>query len=320
MSLSRPVRALPAGRAGVNMSTVSRPLRPRTGESAVTTALLVIDVQQSFLHRPSWRDEEAVPFRARLLELIAGCRARGIPVLHVLHEEPGSGGPFDPASGHVRTMEWLPAGPDAVFRKRVHSALVDSGLREWLQARGITRLIVTGAPHRAVLRDDHPPRLGPGLRGHLRHRGDLDLPDRPRERARVQHRGNPASAPSWCSPAASLASPPWPRRSRRSTPRRPRPEPARGAMTTRVFIDRHAERAPARLWRVRPRPSAWRSEPGRRSPSTSAGPCRRSRRRSGCRSEDSSRCPRRSRRETWSWSQAARTRRATTLDPKRGAS
>ena len=110
----------------------------------MTTALLVIDVQQSFLHRPYWRDEEEAPFRARLLELIAGCRARGIPVVHVLHEEPGSGGPFDPASGHVRTMEWLPAGPDAVFRKRVHSALVDSGLREWLQARGITRLIVTG--------------------------------------------------------------------------------------------------------------------------------------------------------------------------------
>jgi nicotinamidase-related amidase len=110
----------------------------------VTTALLVIDVQQSFRHRPYWRDEEEAPFRARLLELIAGCRARCIPVVHVLHEEPGSGGPFDPASGHVRTMEWLPAGPDAVFRKRVHSALVDSGLREWLQARGITRLIVTG--------------------------------------------------------------------------------------------------------------------------------------------------------------------------------
>jgi nicotinamidase-related amidase len=110
----------------------------------VTTALLVIDVQQSFLHRPYWRDEEEAPFRARLLELVAGCRPRGIAVLHVLHEEPGSGGPFDPASGHVRTMEWLPPAPAATFRKRVHSALVDGGLREWLQARGITRLIVSG--------------------------------------------------------------------------------------------------------------------------------------------------------------------------------
>jgi nicotinamidase-related amidase len=110
----------------------------------VTTALLVIDVQQSFLHRPYWRDEEEAPFRARLLELVAGCRARGVPVIHVLHEEPGSGGPFDPTSGHVRTMAWLPPGPEAVFRKRVHSALVESGLREWLQARGVRHLVVSG--------------------------------------------------------------------------------------------------------------------------------------------------------------------------------
>jgi nicotinamidase-related amidase len=110
----------------------------------MNAALLVIDVQQSFLHRPYWSDEEAAPFRAKLLELIAGCRARGVPVLHVLHEEPGSGGPFDPASGHVRELPWLPQAPDATFRKRVHSALVDSGLREWLQARGIGRLVVSG--------------------------------------------------------------------------------------------------------------------------------------------------------------------------------
>ncbi len=110
----------------------------------MTAALLVIDVQESFRHRPYWRDEAEAPFRARLLELVAGCRARGVPVVHVLHEAPGSGGPFDPASGHVRERSWLPPGPDALFRKRVHSALVDSGLREWLEARGVRRLVVSG--------------------------------------------------------------------------------------------------------------------------------------------------------------------------------
>jgi len=110
----------------------------------VNAALLVIDVQQSFQHRPSWSDEELPAFRARLLELDAGCRARGVPVIHVLHEAPGSGGPFDPASGHVRPMDWVPGQPEAVFRKRVHSALVESGLREWLEGRGIRRLVVSG--------------------------------------------------------------------------------------------------------------------------------------------------------------------------------
>jgi nicotinamidase-related amidase len=110
----------------------------------MSTALVVIDVQQSFQHRPFWRDDEVPGFRARLVELDAGCRARGVPVVHVLHEAPGSGGPFDPASGHVRPMDWVPGEPEALFRKRVHSALVESGLREWLEGRGIRRLIVTG--------------------------------------------------------------------------------------------------------------------------------------------------------------------------------
>lgn len=111
----------------------------------MNTALLVIDVQESFRYRPYWRDDELPAFRARVLELIAGCRAKGVPVVHVLHSQPGSGGPFDPAQGHVRPMDWLPSGPDAVFRKSVYSALVESGLREWLEARRITRVIVSGA-------------------------------------------------------------------------------------------------------------------------------------------------------------------------------
>ena len=51
------------------MSTIGRLRGPASKEELVTTALLVIDVQQSFLHRPYWRDEEEIPFRARLLEL-----------------------------------------------------------------------------------------------------------------------------------------------------------------------------------------------------------------------------------------------------------
>ena len=96
------------------MSTLGRQARPRTGGSPVTTALLVIDVQQSFLHRPYWRDEEEAPFRTRLLELIAGCRPRGIPVLHVLHEEPGSGG---------RVSVWRYAGGTSLQLDNKHRVL-----------------------------------------------------------------------------------------------------------------------------------------------------------------------------------------------------
>jgi nicotinamidase-related amidase len=108
------------------------------------TALLVIDVQQSFLSRPYWREEEVPLFPTRLLELIAGCRSRGAPVVHVLHQEPGSGGPFDPVNGLVREMEWLPPAPDATFRKQVHSAMMNDELVEWLRSRGIGRVMVSG--------------------------------------------------------------------------------------------------------------------------------------------------------------------------------
>src|SRR5512138_3877680 len=110
----------------------------------MSTALVVIDVQQSFQHRPFWREDDVPAFRESLLALDAGCRARGVPVIHVLHEAPGSGGPFDPASGHVRLMDWVTGGPEALFRKRVHSALVESGLREWLESHRIRRLVITG--------------------------------------------------------------------------------------------------------------------------------------------------------------------------------
>ncbi len=109
------------------------------------TALLVIDVQQSFRQRPYWREDDLPLFREKLLALIEGCRSRGVPVVHVLHEEPGSGGPFDPASGLVREMDWLPPRPDAVFRKRTYSALASGGLRDWLAERGIRRLVVSGS-------------------------------------------------------------------------------------------------------------------------------------------------------------------------------
>jgi nicotinamidase-related amidase len=106
------------------------------------SALLVIDVQQSFIHRPFW-EESAVPaFRDKLLALIAGCRTHGVPVVHILHED--GDGPFAASSGLVRIMDWLPDNADATFTKHVHNALTDSGLQPWLSTRGITRLIIAG--------------------------------------------------------------------------------------------------------------------------------------------------------------------------------
>lgn len=110
--------------------------------TAQDTALIVIDVQESFRHRPYWTPEDVPAFTSRLQALIDGAKQAGIPVVQIFHVE--DSGPFSLASGHVRTLEPLAITPDAVFQKRRHSALVGSGLDVWLTERGIRRVIISG--------------------------------------------------------------------------------------------------------------------------------------------------------------------------------
>ena len=105
-------------------------------------ALLVIDVQDSFRHRPFWHEADVPLFTERLEALIDGAVARKIPVLQVFHVT--ETGPFSVASGHVHTLAPIVIAPDAIFHKRRHSALIDSGLSGWLTQHGIRRLIVSG--------------------------------------------------------------------------------------------------------------------------------------------------------------------------------
>jgi nicotinamidase-related amidase len=115
------------------------------------TALLVIDVQESFRARPYWQAEELPAFLANTQRLIDGCRERGVPVLQVFHQEPAEdvSNPFHPASGLVRAMPELKLDGDAVFYKEVHSALFGktSGgvtLEKWLHDQDVEEIVVTG--------------------------------------------------------------------------------------------------------------------------------------------------------------------------------
>jgi nicotinamidase-related amidase len=107
------------------------------------TAVLAVDVQQSFLHSPYWREDDLPAFRDAVLRLVHGVDERGWPVVRILHQE-NNDGPFSPASGLVRPMEWMPQSVDATFYKGVHNAFTDTGLEAWLRERGIRRVIVIG--------------------------------------------------------------------------------------------------------------------------------------------------------------------------------
>lgn len=110
--------------------------------STSDTALLIIDVQESFRQRPYWKEEDLPLFVTRLQALIDGARERGIPIVQIFHVE--ESGVFALASVYVATLEGLSVRPDATFQKRSHSALIGSGLDVWLVQHGIRRVIVSG--------------------------------------------------------------------------------------------------------------------------------------------------------------------------------
>jgi len=111
----------------------------------MTRALLVVDVQESFRQRPLWRAISNPHIADDVARLVDGIRARGDLVVWVLHTEPGTGGAFDPASGHVRLMAPLtPRDGEPVLTKTSHNAFTTTSLQQLLTQRGITELVVCG--------------------------------------------------------------------------------------------------------------------------------------------------------------------------------
>jgi len=113
----------------------------------MNSALLMIDVQQSFRHRPYWSENDLPGFLDATGELIAGCVRRGIPIVRVFHVDGPevADNPFSHASGLVRPLDGLaPFEATLTVEKHRHSALVGTGLPVWLHSQGIRRLIVAG--------------------------------------------------------------------------------------------------------------------------------------------------------------------------------
>ena len=110
--------------------------------SHASTALIVVDAQESFRHRDYWTPADFTAFSDRLQALIDGARRRRIPIVQIFHVE--ETGAFSLASGFVKTLAPIAIEPDVVFHKHRHSALVGTDLPIWLTERGIRRLIVSG--------------------------------------------------------------------------------------------------------------------------------------------------------------------------------
>ncbi|EKF60446.1 hydrolase [Agrobacterium albertimagni AOL15] len=110
--------------------------------SAHDTALIVVDVQESFRHAPYWDASELPAYLSRQQALIDGAKAAGMPTVQIFHVDTDAA--FRLESGFIRALDEICIDPDVTFHKGVHSALVDTGLEAWLREKGISRVIVSG--------------------------------------------------------------------------------------------------------------------------------------------------------------------------------
>ena len=118
------------------------------------TCLLVIDVQESFRHRPYYTEANVPAYLEAQNALIAGCVAAGLPVVRVFHtdgpDEPDNA--FAPSSGLISPMEGLVNFEvAATFIKHRHSALVGTGLDVTVGSYAAATIL---APDNTALSDD----------------------------------------------------------------------------------------------------------------------------------------------------------------------
>ncbi|MEU5419714.1 cysteine hydrolase family protein [Streptomyces sp. NPDC001407] len=111
----------------------------------MNSALLVIDVQESFRQRPNWAAVSNPGIVGQVDRLVAAARSKGDLVVWVLHHEPGTGNVFDPALGFTRPIDGLePLEGEPVLTKTSHNAFTTTNLQQLLTERGIREVLVSG--------------------------------------------------------------------------------------------------------------------------------------------------------------------------------
>ncbi|MFF0721563.1 cysteine hydrolase family protein [Verrucosispora sp. NA02020] len=111
----------------------------------MSSALLVIDVQESFRRQEIWAATSNPGIVGQVSRLVDAARGGGDPVVWVLHAEPGTGDVFDPARGFVRPMDGLrPAADEPVLTKYAHNAFTTTRLHQLLTVAGVRELVICG--------------------------------------------------------------------------------------------------------------------------------------------------------------------------------
>lgn len=120
--------------------------RPMTTQSPVPieqSALLVIDVQDSFKATPRWERRSNPAFEDNVDRLVQAWREANLPVIFFLHTDADEG--FATTSPFFKLMDFLaPREDEPVLLKNTRNAFTSTNLGEILAAKGVRRVVVTG--------------------------------------------------------------------------------------------------------------------------------------------------------------------------------
>jgi nicotinamidase-related amidase len=107
------------------------------------SALLVIDIQDSFKATPRWERRNNPGFEENVSRLIEAWRAAGLPVIFVLHTD--SDPEFATGSPFFKLMDFLRAEPgEPVIVKNTRNAFTSTNLQQLLTERSVDRVVITG--------------------------------------------------------------------------------------------------------------------------------------------------------------------------------
>ena len=116
------------------------PIPPST---LAASALLVIDVQDSFKVLPRWERRSNPDFEVHVDRLLQAYRTAGLPVYFVLHADADEA--FQTSSPHYRLMDFLaPLPGEPLLHKITRNCFTSTNLQRLLTRSGVRRLTICG--------------------------------------------------------------------------------------------------------------------------------------------------------------------------------
>jgi nicotinamidase-related amidase len=107
------------------------------------SALLVIDVQDSFKVGPRWEKRNNPSFEANVAALVDAYRKARLPVVFIMHTDEDA--EFGEGSKHFKLMSFLERRPEEpLFVKRTRNAFTSTPLQPMLLSKGVRRIAITG--------------------------------------------------------------------------------------------------------------------------------------------------------------------------------